>query len=221
MSKKNKSRLDVKNILEVLEVLSQEIKGIQTPLKEFERIQTKDPFKILVATILSSRTKDEVTSKAAKRLFSRADNVNELAGLDAREIETLIYPVGFYKNKAKFLAALPKALEPFDGRIPDTLKELLALPGVGRKTANLVLSRAFGKHAICVDTHVHRLVNMWGWVETKSPTETEHKLKRLLPKTFWSRVNSILVAFGQSVCRPVAPKCNNCPLKGLCPGEKS
>ncbi len=221
MSQKRKVPVDVKNISEVLEILSQEIKGAQTPLMEFERVQTRDPFKILVATILSSRTRDEVTSKAARRLFSRADSVHGLARLNAGEIERLIYPVGFYKNKAKFLAALPGALEPFGGRVPDTMKELLALPGVGRKTANLVLSRAFDKHAICVDTHVHRLANMWGWVETKSPTETEQELKRLVPEKLWSKINSILVSFGQSICRPVAPKCNSCPLKGLCPGEGS
>ncbi len=208
-----------KEIVKVLETLLQVTKGLDVPLKRFERVQTKDPLKVLVATILSSRTKDEVTAEAVERLFSMAENLDQLSRLSAEKIERLIYPVGFYRNKARFLAALPKALEPFGGQVPATMEDLLSLPGVGRKTANLVMARAFGKPAICVDTHVHRLANLWGWVTTKGPEDTEKALERLVPKSHWSKVNPILVSFGQSVCRPVSPKCNKCPLNDWCPGK--
>ncbi len=203
----------------VLEVIEQNIENLRAPVRDLEQVQSKDPFKILVATILSSRTKDEVTTKAAKRLFARARSVEELAALSTQEIEQLIYPVGFYRNKARFLTALPIALQSFGGRIPSTMERLLSLPGVGRKTANLVLARAFGKPAICVDTHVHRLANLWGWAKTKNPQETEQALKRLFPQNLWPKINPILVSFGQSVCKPAYPNCNKCPLKGWCPGN--
>ena len=205
------------DLKDVLTTLAEYVSDIQTPVANFERVQTTDPFKVLVATILSSRTKDEVTAAAAQRLFSRAQNPQELARLDVEEIESLIYPVGFYRNKAKFLSQLPRALEGFGGQVPGTLEGLLSLPGVGRKTANLVLARAFKQPAICVDTHVHRLANMWGYVDTKTPEETEKALEKLLPKELWPRINSILVSFGQSVCKPVGPRCTICPLKGWCP----
>ncbi len=202
----------------VLKTVADSVAHIKAPVVDFEKVQTRDPFKVLVATILSSRTKDEVTSVAAQRLFAQAENAKDLARLDAKEIEKLIYPVGFYRNKAKFLAALPKALEPFNGQVPNTLEGLLTLPGVGRKTANLVLARAFNKPAICVDTHVHRLANLWGFVNTKTPEETEKALKKLVPEDLWSKINSALVSFGQSVCRPVAPRCDRCPFTDWCPG---
>ncbi len=220
MVKKKGYRTDPKNIIKTLELLTKATRDSDAPLKEFEKVQTNDPFKVLVATILSSRTKDEVTTEAAKRLFSVAKNLEELSKLSVNEIEALIYPVGFYKNKARFLSALPSALEAFGGKIPSSMDRLLSLPGVGRKTANLVLARAFGKPTICVDTHVHRLSNLWGWVRTNSPEETEKALKELLPKRYWSRVNSVLVAFGQSVCKPVSPMCVSCPLNDWCPGKK-
>ena len=142
------------------------------PVVDLIAVQTKDPFKVLVATILSARTKDETTAQASKRLFKKASNVKELTKLTEQEVEKLIFPVGFYKNKARYLTELPGALEAFGGKIPDEIDELVKLPGVGRKTANLVRAVAFKKPAICVDTHVHRIMNIWGYVTTKTPLET-------------------------------------------------
>ncbi len=188
-----------------------------TPIVDLIAVQTKDPFKVLVATILSARTKDEVTAKAAGRLFATAPDCEALARLSVEEINKLIYPVGFYKAKAGYLAQLPRALANFAGQVPDAIDDLVTLPGVGRKTANLVRSVAFGKPAICVDTHVHRITNIWGYVQTKTPLETEMALRDQLPGQYWLTINSILVAFGQAICKPVAPHCDVCPVDQLCP----
>ena len=156
------------NIEHFLETLEEEVKNYQVPVVDLIAVQTKDPFKVLVATILSARTKDEVTAQASERLFAKASTVQELAGLDEKTLQKIIYPVGFYKNKARYLEALPgKMAADFDSNVPNTMEDLLTLPGVGRKTANLVLAQAFGIPAICVDTHVHRIMNIWGYVETK------------------------------------------------------
>ncbi|MCK5070037.1 MAG: endonuclease III, partial [Desulfocapsa sp.] len=153
------------NIEKILEILEKEVADYQVPVVDLIAVQTKDPFKVLVATILSARTKDEVTAKASERLFAKADNIEALGELDEATLQKLIYPVGFYKNKAKYLAALPKKMAAdFDSKVPDSMEDLLTLPGVGRKTANLVLAQAFGIPAICVDTHVHRIMNIWGYV---------------------------------------------------------
>jgi len=201
-----------------LALVESEVRNERTPVVDLIAVQTKDPFKVLAATILSARTRDEVTAKAAARLFKKAPDARQLAALTEEEIGRLIYPVGFYNNKAKQLAELPAALERFfAGRIPDTVEELTRLPGVGRKTANLVVSVAFGKPAICVDTHVHRIVNIWGYVRTKTPLETEMALRAKLPQRYWRPINSLLVSFGQAICRPVAPHCDRCPLDAMCP----
>lgn len=188
-----------------------------TPVVDLIAAQTEDPFKILVATILSARTKDEVTARAADRLFQIADSVEALDRLSEQAIAERIYPVGFYKSKARYLKLLPGAIKACGNRVPETIEELLTLPGVGRKTANLVRSVAFGKPAICVDTHVHRIMNIWKYVETDTPLETEMALREKLPERHWRQVNSLLVAFGQSLCRPVSPHCDVCPLLGRCP----
>ena len=193
------------------------VKDKDVPVVDLIAVQTKDPFKVLVATILSARTKDETTAVAARKLFKKADTVEKLAKLSEEELQKLIYPVGFYKNKAGYLKKLPAALAQFDNIVPDTIEELIKLPGVGRKTANLVLSVAFKKPAICVDTHVHRIMNIWNYVETDKPLETEMALRKKLPKEYWIPVNSLLVSFGQSICRPVSPHCNSCPLSSECP----
>jgi exodeoxyribonuclease III len=206
------------NIDRFLEILTKEVKSYQVPVVDLIAVQTRDPFKVLVATILSARTKDEVTAQASKRLFAKADCVEDLAKLDETTLQKIIYPVGFYKNKAKYLAALPgKMAADFDSKVPSSMEELLSLPGVGRKTANLVLAQAFGIPAICVDTHVHRIMNIWGYVETKTPEQTERALRRKLPEKYWIPVNSLLVAFGQGTCRPVAPHCDCCVLQESCP----
>ena len=205
------------NIDLFLEVLEKEVANYKVPVVDLIAVQTKDPFKVLVATILSARTKDEVTAKASERLFKKAGSVEGLAQLEAPELEKIIFPVGFYKNKAKYLVALPKKMAAdFDSKVPDTMEELLTLPGVGRKTANLVLAQAFGVPAICVDTHVHRIMNIWGYVTTKTPEQTEMALRKKLPEKYWIPVNSILVAFGQGTCRPVGPHCDRCVLAEMC-----
>lgn len=207
----------VVDIEKFIRVVAEEVKEYQVPVVDLIAVQTKDPFKVLVATILSARTKDEVTAQASSRLFAKAPDLESLAWLNEQELSRLIYPVGFYKAKAGYLARLPSALAIFGGRVPDAIDDLVTLPGVGRKTANLVRSVAFGKPAICVDTHVHRIMNLWGYVQTKTPLETEMALRETLPEQYWITINSILVAFGQGTCKPVAPHCDACPLTAECP----
>ena len=201
----------------VYRILSREVRGYKVPVVDLVHIQTKDPFKVLVATILSARTKDETTVTACKRLFGKVGKLSDLKKLSLKELEKLIYPVGFYHNKAKFLKELPLSLnEKYNGRIPSTVEELIHLPGVGRKTANLVVAIAFQKPAVCVDVHVHRIMNRLGYVRTKTPFETEMELRRKLPKKYWTTINSIIVAFGQQLCRPVNPHCSICPIYRYC-----
>ena len=209
------TEIDVEQMLDQVKAA---VAGREVPVVDLIAVQTKDPFKVLVATILSARTRDEVTAQAAARLFERADSAAKLAMLDLQELEQLIRPVGFFRNKAGYLHELPRALdERYGGQVPRSMDELLTLPGVGRKTANLVLVQAFGIPAICVDTHVHRIMNIWGYVATKNPEATERALRKKLPREHWLAVNSLLVAFGQSICRPVGPHCDQCPLAGDCP----
>ncbi len=206
------------SIDEVIERLQPEVAGYEVPVVDLIAAQTRDPFKVLVATILSARTKDEVTAQASRRLFKRAETADELARLSVEELEKIIFPVGFFRNKAKYLAALPGVLEEeFNGRVPDTVEELVKLPGVGRKTANLVVAVAFNKPAICVDTHVHRIMNIWGYVDTKTPLQTEMALRDKLPANYWISINSLLVAFGQGTCKPRLPHCDRCVIADLCP----
>jgi len=205
------------DIATIYPILEREVTGYDVPIVDLIAVQTRDPFKVLVATILSARTKDETTAKAAGRLFKKVADLDSLAGLDEASIAKLIYPVGFYKNKAKYLKQLPAALEQFGGRIPDEVEALTRLPGVGRKTANLVVAVAFGKPAICVDTHVHRIMNIWGYVKTATPFETEMALRQKLPEKYWLKINSIMVAFGQATCKPVRPHCDRCIIEKYCP----
>jgi exodeoxyribonuclease-3 len=200
-----------------LERVAAAIQNQHVPVVDLIAVQTRDPFKVLVATILSARTKDETTAEASARLFARAANVDELATLSEEQLAQLIFPVGFYKTKAKHLRQLPHALARFAGQVPSTIEELITLPGVGRKTANLVVAIAFNKPAICVDTHVHRIMNIWAYVHTDTPLQTEMALRAKLPQKHWIHVNSLLVAFGQSLCRPVGPHCDRCTLLGRCP----
>ena len=179
--------------------------------------QTEDPFRILVGTILSARTKDACTAAACERLFARATTPAELGALSEDEIAKLIFPVGFYRTKAKMLKRLPGVLdEKFGGVLPDTVEALCELPGVGRKTANLVVALGFNKPAICVDVHVHRMSNRFGLIKTDTPFETEMKLREILPVRYWQTWNSYLVAFGQTRCSPRNPKCAGCPIAEWC-----
>lgn len=184
--------------------------------------EERDPFKILVSTILSTRTRDEATIEASERLFRVVKTPEDLAKMKVEEIEELIRGVGFYREKAKKLKKLGEVLvKEFNSKVPDKLEDLLSLPGVGRKVANVVLAEAFGKEAIAVDTHVHRISNRLGLVETKSPEETEEELKKIVPKEYWRRVNKAMVGFGQTVCKPIKPKCNECRLVEICKYGKS
>ncbi|MHB8150790.1 MAG: endonuclease III domain-containing protein [Desulfobulbia bacterium] len=202
----------------VLQILTTEVAGYAVPIVDLIAVQTKDPYKVLVATILSARTKDETTAKAAARLFKEAPDLTGLAALSEERIAKLIFPVGFYKNKAGFLSRLPGVLaSEFGNHIPDEVEPLTRLPGVGRKTANLVVAVAFKKPAICVDTHVHRIMNIWGYVETSTPLETEMALRKKLPPKYWLTINSTLVAFGQGTCKPMAPHCDRCVIAQYCP----
>ncbi|PID45894.1 MAG: endonuclease III [Proteobacteria bacterium] len=206
------------DIVSFLDILEREVADYRVPVVDLIGIQTSDPFRILIATILSARTKDEVTAVASERLFARAPDAPALRSLAEKEIRDLIYPVGFYKSKAAHLKKTAEILVVrHENRVPCTRGGLLELPGVGRKTANLVLAVAFDIPAICVDTHVHRIMNIWGYVETKTPLETEMALNEKLPLPYWNKVNSLLVAFGQGTCRPVSPHCDNCVLGETCP----
>jgi endonuclease III len=181
-------------------------------------VKHREPLRILIATMLSARTKDPVTNAAMQRLWARASTPQALLALAADEIAALIKPVGFYQQKAQHVHGLWRMLlEDFGGVIPDTREELMRLPGVGRKTANLVLNICFDYPAICVDTHVHRISNRLGWVETATPEETEMALMARVPQKYWAMLNRVLVNHGQRVCDPVSPKCSGCPIADLCP----
>jgi endonuclease-3 len=176
------------------------------------------PFETLVSTILSLRTKDAVTEQASNRLLSRASTPEAIASLPPRELERLIYPVGFYRTKARNLVDTCRILiDKHEGKVPRKLDELLELPGVGRKTANLVVTVGYGDYGICVDTHVHRIANIWGYVKTKTPDETEFALREKLPRKHWKTLNDLLVTFGQNLCLPVSPWCSKCRVRHLCP----
>jgi endonuclease-3 len=188
-----------------------------TALASVAEASGRDPFRILVSCLLSLRTKDETTGPAAARLFALADAPPALAALAPRAIERAIFPVGFYRTKARTLRALCRQLgERFGGDVPSDLDALLSLPGVGRKTANLVVTFAFGLPGICVDTHVHRITNRLGYVRTRTPDETEQALRGRLPRRHWIGLNDLLVSFGQNVCRPTSPHCSRCPVTRAC-----
>ncbi len=186
-------------------------------------IKDRDPFRTLVKTILSQRTRDENTDEAAKRLFSAGyDNPEKLAKVHPSELYDLIRPAGMYRQKAERIVEVARTiLERYGGRVPDDLEDLLKLPGVGRKTANIVLYVAFGKPAMAVDTHVHRISNRLGWVKTRTPEETEMKLRSILPPELWGPLNGAMVEFGRRICTPRNPRCAECPLREVCRSAKS
>ena len=177
----------------------------------------KDPYKVLISCLISLRTKDEVTEKASEKLFEKAANPFDMIKLSPEKISELIYPAGFYRRKGFQIWNISKILiEKYNGKVPCNLEELLKLKGVGRKTANLVLSLGCGKPAICVDTHVHRISNRLGWVSTTTPEQTEFELMDILPIEIWSKINSLFVLHGKNICKPRKPLCKKCPIKNLC-----
>jgi endonuclease-3 len=200
--------------------LARAITGLQLPaVEKISEEQAEDPFQILIATLLSARTQDATTHAASTRLFSVARTPETMAALPVREIERLIYPVSFYRNKAEYVSACCRMLvDRFGGQVPQTMEELVTLPGVGRKTANLVLILAFqSRKNICVDTHVHRISNRLGWVKTALPEETEQALYKATEQRWWPYINLYLVTWGQNICRPVYPRCGDCVIAESCP----
>lgn len=206
-----------RDIEKIIEILRESVKEWKQPVVTQIAERDRDPFRILISTILSLRTKDEVTKIASERLFSLARTPEEMLRLEEEEIERAIYPVGFYRNKAKTIKEICKVLiERYNGRVPDDIDELLKLKGVGRKTANLVITLGYNKPGICVDTHVHRISNRLGYVKTKTPEETEFALRGKLPKEYWIEFNDLLVTLGQTICHPVSPRCSICSISGYC-----
>jgi endonuclease-3 len=198
-------------------VLKKQVSTLHVPWLDHMASADRDPFKVLVSCILSLRTKDEVTGAASKRLFGIAGTPGTLAKLPVKKIEKAIYPVGFYRVKAGRIRKMSEViLKRYHGRVPDTFEELLSLEGVGRKTANLVITLGFDKPGICVDTHVHRICNRWGLISTKTPHHTEFALRDLLPVRYWKELNGMLVAFGQGICRPLSPLCSECRIRSFC-----
>jgi len=205
------------DIQATLRILRREVSQWQEPVVGVVAKESSDPFRILIACVLSLRTKDQTTAEASRRLFSLASDPSNMLRLSRRRIERAIYPVGFYRTKAKQIHEIcRRLLTEYDGRVPDSLEDLLTLKGVGRKTANLVVTVGFGKPGICVDTHVHRISNRWGYVKTKTPEDTEQALRRKLPRRYWITFNDLLVPFGQNLCQPVSPYCSRCKLVKYC-----
>lgn len=210
--------IDNRRIGSMLGTVNEALEGTAPPVVTLIAEGDRDPYKVLFSTILSARTKDETTAAASARLFAVAPDVERLAKLSVARIEKLIHPVGFYRTKARSVrAAAVQLRDEFEGVVPDTIEELVTLPGVGRKTANLVLTEAFQKHAICVDTHVHRILNIWGYLDTDQPEATEWALRETLPRRYWIDLNKTLVSFGQQICVPVSPWCSRCPVGHRCP----
>lgn len=196
-------------IHQAMAIVAEAVTQWVTPAVTIVATQDGDPFKVLVSCILSLRTRDQVTAETSGRLFALADTPEKLIHLSVDEIEKAIYPAGFYRNKARQILEISRELvERYGSQVPDDLDELLKFNGVGRKTANLVLTLGFGKAGICVDTHVHRICNRWGYIKTRNPEETEKALRLKLPSQYWIPINDMLVTFGQNMCTPLSPKCS-------------
>jgi endonuclease III len=215
-----KRAMNDEHIHPVIRLLRENLKFWELPIVTHLSETDHDPFEILISTLLSLRTKDEVTAVATARLFRLAQSPAEMLQLPEAAIIEAIYPVGFYHNKTRTIHYICRELiDRYRGRVPDEIDELLTLKGVGRKTANLVVSLGFGKPAICVDTHVHRISNRLGYVSTKTPEQTEQALRSKLPMPYWMDYNTLMVAFGRHICRPISPRCSRCPVFGCCDRE--
>ncbi len=201
-------------------MLSKQVKTLDVPWLDFmvnHSGRTPDPFKVLISCILSLRTQDKITGEASVRLYGIASDAKKLAGLPVNKIEKAIYPVGFYKVKAERIKEIANIIiKEYNSKVPDEIDELLKLKGVGRKTANLVVTLGYKKPGICVDTHVHRITNRWGYVETGTPDKTEFELRSKLPQKYWLEINGLLVSFGQGICKPISPICSQCKIERYC-----
>ena len=192
--------------------------GKKLPAVSLVAVELQDPYSVLISTVISLRTKDDVTLNASRRLLGAAPTPSEMLGLGEDEVSRLIYPAGFYKRKAVQIMQISRILvEKYDGKVPDKVEELMALPGVGIKTANLTLNLGFGIDAICVDCHVHQISNRLGWVKTKTPEESEKALMKIMPRKYWIPLSELLVSYGQEICTSVSPKCSMCPENSRCP----
>ncbi len=208
--------MDIDSIVKALKKDNSTNSVIRTEFVNFME-NVKDPYLVLICCILSLRTNDKTTYPASMRMLALGKTPKEISKLDIKTLEEAIYPVGFYKNKAEQIIELSKILvEKYNSKVPDTIEELVKFRGVGRKTANLVLTKGFNKPAICVDVHVHRICNRLGYVKTKNPEETEFKLREILPEKYWIDFNTLLVTHGQNVCKPINPKCEICSLNKFC-----
>ncbi len=206
-----------RDIHAVVRVLRREVPKWETPIVTLMAETYQSPFRVLISCILSLRTQDATTAQASHRLFALADTPQAMLKLTAQKIAKVIYPVGFYRTKAKVIRdACQVLMRDYSGRVPDDIDELLKLKGVGRKTANLVVTLGYRKPGICVDTHVHRISNRWGYVKTANPEKTEFALRDKLPKPYWIEYNDLLVSFGQHLCRPISPRCSECPIETYC-----
>lgn len=206
-----------KDIGKIIGLIESGLAGRELPIVTLLAKEKSDPFKILISTLLSLRTKDEVTASATERLFALAQTPEEMAKLTKEKIQQAIYPVGFYRNKSgTILEVCHTLMERYNSRVPDSIDELLKMRGVGRKTANLVVALGFNGPGICVDVHVHRISNRLGFVETKTPEETERVLREKLPTQYWIKYNTLMVSFGRNICRPVSPMCSICPVFSSC-----
>jgi len=206
-----------REIHQAVRILRREVPKWNTPVVTLMAETYESPFRVLISCILSLRTQDATTAKASHRLFAIADSPQAMVRLTAKKIAKLIYPVGFYKTKAlNILEMCQTMIDQYDGRVPDEIDELLKFKGVGRKTANLVVTLGYNKPGICVDTHVHRISNRWGYIKTATPEKTEIALRAKLPNRYWIEYNNLLVNFGQHLCRPISPLCSECPVKKYC-----
>jgi endonuclease-3 len=202
---------------QAMAILRQAVPNWDVPVVTLMAQEKREPYRVLISTLLSLRTQDQTTARAAQRLFALADTPQSMLRLDRQTIERAIYPVGFYRNKAmQILEISQRLLDEFDGRVPDDIDTLTTFHGVGRKTANLVVAEGYGIPAICVDTHVHRISNRWGYLKTKDPLATEMALRKKLPRQYWIEYNPMLVALGQHVCKPTSPVCSACPVAPFC-----
>ena len=202
------------DIHQIIKILKKEVQQWRVPAVGR---YTRTPFTVLISCVLSLRTQDKTTDAASQRLFKLAQSPKNMVKLAVKTIEKAIYPVGFYKTKAVNIHKICKLLlSQYKGRVPDEIDELLKLPGVGRKTANLVVTLGYNKPGICVDTHVHRIPNRWGYVQTKTPEQTEMALREKLPPEYWIIINDLLVSFGQNLCKPISPLCSQCKIKHYC-----